>query len=575
MKKLHLLVMLCFISAISSTFAQTRTCHAQINLEKAIAEDPEIAYKMLEIEKATQRSIASRTDTNRAINGEIVTIPVVVHVVYFREQENISEAQIVSQIEVINEDFRLRNSDRTGAWSDREADIQIEFCLATEDPNGNPTNGITRTRTTRAAIATNNSIKSSRTAGQDAWDTTQYLNMWVGDTGGDLLGYAQFPGSGRAETDGVVIGTEFFGSRAKTDGFFGSENFDLGRTATHEIGHFLNLRHIWGDGDCGQDDLVNDTPLAAEPNGGCPSNPNSCQTTNDERDMYENYMDYTADRCMNLFTEGQKSRMRAVLASGGFRASLARSTKCSGVIDPNPNPNPPTDNEAPSAPGTLSASDVQDTTVQLSWGAATDNVGVVGYQIFSGNGNLGTVTGLSTAVSSLVAGESYTFSVRAIDEAGNTSPFSNTVTIVAGQSAGKCAGVPEFDGNTSYSAGDQVVFRDTLFERTNTGWINLGSCNEERRAGQKTSATVAPPFKVATSVKVYPNPVRNGNLSIEITGSFKQSTFTVTNLMGQLVQKGILTTNSENLNVSSLKSGIYMVNVTTDAKVISKTIAVE
>ncbi len=328
----------CLFGMTIAMTAQERNCGVMQNLAFRQKANPGLAAKMAAIEEATAQKIALGS---KAINGDIITIPVVVHILYNTNQQNISDAQILSQIAVLNEDFRLLNGDRTSAWSDREADVQIEFCMATEDPNGNATNGITRKQTTRSSWGTNDAIKFNSNGGQNAWDSSQYLNMWVGEIGGGILGYAQFPG-GSASTDGVVMSPQYFGSAAKGNGFFLANRFDLGRTTTHEVGHFLNLRHIWGDGNCNRDDLVNDTPLAGGSNNGCPStNTNSCNSGgNDERDMYENYMDYTDDRCMNLFTQGQKDRMRAILLGNGVRSRLAQSTKCSGGGNPTPTPTP-------------------------------------------------------------------------------------------------------------------------------------------------------------------------------------------------------------------------------------------
>jgi hypothetical protein len=150
--------------------------------------------------------------------------------------------------------------------------------------------------------------------------------MWICNIGGGILGYAQFPG-GAASTDGVVMGPQYFGSSAKGSGFYLASPFDLGRTTTHEVGHFLNLRHIWGDGGCSVDDFVSDTPTSDGPNYGCATGTVSCGTT----DMVQNYMDYSNDSCMNLYTAGQKARMRAVLDPGGVRRSLALSDKCGGA----------------------------------------------------------------------------------------------------------------------------------------------------------------------------------------------------------------------------------------------------
>ncbi|MCB0624470.1 MAG: zinc metalloprotease, partial [Saprospiraceae bacterium] len=178
----------------------------------------------------------------------------------------------------------------------------------------------TRTSTSVTAFSANDNMKFNSSGGKDAWPAGSYLNIWVCDLSGGLLGYAQFPG-GPASTDGVVIDYAYFGTIGTA-----TPPFHLGRTATHEVGHWLNLRHIWGDGPCSVDDFVTDTPTSDAANYGCPIGHVSCSTT----DMVQNYMDYTDDACMNLYTTGQKNRMRAVFDTGGARQSLLNSTACNG-----------------------------------------------------------------------------------------------------------------------------------------------------------------------------------------------------------------------------------------------------
>lgn len=305
-------------------FAQERECSTMENLEYRIQQNPNLQRTMADIETFTQAKVAEMQ--NNRIDGNIITLPVVVHILYRNNTENISVAQIQSQLDVLNEDFRRTNPDADNSWS-QAADTEIQFCLATVDPNGNATSGITRKSTTRQDWGTSDAMKSTATGGINPWNTSEYLNMWVvpqmTSGGRTILGYAQFPG-GSAATDGVVMAYNYFGRVGNV-----SAPFDGGRTTTHEVGHFLNLRHIWGDSNCGND-FVNDTPTHQTSNSGCPAGRVSCGSV----DMYQNYMDYSNDVCMNLFTQGQKNRMRAVLAAGGFRRSLALSDKCGGATAP-------------------------------------------------------------------------------------------------------------------------------------------------------------------------------------------------------------------------------------------------
>ncbi|WP_421946958.1 fibronectin type III domain-containing protein [Phaeodactylibacter xiamenensis] len=310
-----------------------RNCGATEYMELQQQTYPKFEENRQQIEKHTNRMLAQ--PGLRSVNGTI-TIPVVVHVVYNNQSENISMAQIQSQIDVLNEDFRRLNpdaSDTPGDFQPVAADSEIEFCLATVDPQGNPTDGVTRTQTSNSSFGTNNTVKFSSSGGKDAWPADQYMNVWVCDISGGILGYAQFPG-GPASTDGIVVDYQYFGTIGTA-----TAPFDLGRTATHEVGHYLNLRHIWGDGNCNVDDQVGDTPRAGGPNytgGACNyPGPNSCnEGAGDLPDMFQNYMDYSDDGCMNLFTLGQKARMRALFEPGGFRASLLNSSVCGPVTPP-------------------------------------------------------------------------------------------------------------------------------------------------------------------------------------------------------------------------------------------------
>jgi hypothetical protein len=306
-----------------------RNCGSMEYLEQQIQHRPERLERLQQIEEHTQRVL---TSSNRNVTG-VIMIPVVVHVVYNvnNPAENISDAQIQSQINILNEDFRRMNPDAPNTpamFQGVAADSEFEFCLASVDPSGNPTSGITRTPTTVNSFSSNNSVKFNSSGGHDAWPADQYMNFWVCDLSGGLLGYAQFPG-GPSSTDGIVCDYLYVGNIGTA-----TAPFDLGRTATHEVGHWLNLLHIWGDGGCGVDDFVTDTPLAGNPNyNGLPCSfpgGNSCNSgAGDQPDMFQNYMDYSDDGCMNLFTLGQKDRMRALFAPGGFRESLLTASNCS------------------------------------------------------------------------------------------------------------------------------------------------------------------------------------------------------------------------------------------------------
>lgn len=264
---------------------------------------------------------------------DLVRIPVVVHVVAAGPDHEVSDAQIHEQIAILTQDFRAENADVASVpapFGDLIADVAIEFSLATRDPAGRPTNGIVRKRTSiqrfpqtpppdgDTSSAITRELMLGRT-GSIAWPSDSYLNIWVCNMGRDPLGFAAFPGA-PAWRDGVVIDYRCFGASGTA-----LDPFHLGRTATHEVGHWLDLLHIWGDdrGLCSQSDNVEDTPNQAGPNGGRPSFPSiSCNNAPDG-DLFMNYMDYVDDAAMCMFTRGQVARMHAALQ--GRRAGLLSS----------------------------------------------------------------------------------------------------------------------------------------------------------------------------------------------------------------------------------------------------------
>nr|MBP6316359.1 zinc metalloprotease [Chitinophagaceae bacterium] len=290
-------------TSIQAQEATVRECGTTEYMNALEHAHPEVAQQRQLIEQHTQQFIRSNHKKSRSI----ITIPVVVHVVYNLAVQNISDAQIQSQIAVLNKDFRKLNTDflnTPGSFQPLAADCQIEFVLAKRDPNGDSTTGITRTATLTTSFTNNNNVKSSATGGKDAWPATAYLNIWVCKLSGGLIGYGQFPG-GPAATDGVVISYKAFGTMGAA-----LPPFNKGRTATHEIGHWLNLYHIWGDdaGSCNGTDVVEDTPNQGNSNTGVPVYPKISCNNAPFGDMFMNYMDYTDDIAMTMFSVGQKAR---------------------------------------------------------------------------------------------------------------------------------------------------------------------------------------------------------------------------------------------------------------------------
>ena len=401
----HLLTICLVLGSLCSTYAQTgqvRQCPADEIFEQQNT-NPKTAERRQLIEEHTRAFIEKRSKGIANARTGILTIPVVVHVIYNTSQENISDAQIQSQIDVLNEDFRKMNSDVSAVPAEfTAADMQIQFSLAQ----------VTRKYSTKTSWGTNDDMKKSTKGGVDPVDPAHNMNMWICNIGGGILGYAQFPG-GPAATDGVVFSPQYCGSREKQpagENFYLSAPFDKGRTATHEVGHYLNLRHIWGDGNCSADDYVTDTPVAGAPNYGCPSYPTKSCSSNGgfTSDMFMNYMDYVDDACMFMFTAGQKARMDAVLDPGGARSELGTTT--GGCSLP--------------APTGLASSNIANNSFSLSWAAVS---GAVSYDV-SVSGTVKTVSGTSTSITGLTAGTTYMAKVKANCESGS-SAFSPEISV--------------------------------------------------------------------------------------------------------------------------------------------------
>lgn len=280
-------------------------------------------------------------------SNETYIIPVVVHIVYKTASQNIADSVVHNQIATLNEDFQRKNADTVNMRSDFDivaGNPNIEFRLASTDPNGNPTSGITRSSTSTESfmdfmgfmngdMSTMEAVKKSNEGGIDPWDQSRYLNIWVcnmaidfmGNSTPVVLGYATPPsglsnwppGSTGGLKDGVVVQFEAFGSNNPNPINLGGGPLEvLGRTATHEVGHYLGLRHIWGDGGCTEEDGIADTPNAIDKSEGCPTSANTCLDNIqglDLPDMVENYMDYSDEDCQNSFTKGQADLMRGVL----------------------------------------------------------------------------------------------------------------------------------------------------------------------------------------------------------------------------------------------------------------------
>jgi len=310
----------------------TRQCGTPALNRYLVATDPGYKSRRLSIQqfnRALRQGEALQPGFTEGLRGESYNIPVVVHVVYHTPEQNISGAQIDSQIVVLNADFNDANADRVNLPSTFQplvGNAHISFYRARRDPQGRPTDGVTRTQTSVTAFTQDGPggepdarMKSASRGGADAWPSDRYLNLWVCDLGTDLLGYAQFPG-GPPATDGVVINFICFGTTGTA-----RAPFNVGRNATHEIGHWLDCFHIWGDDGtlCSGTDHCDDTPNQAGPNHGTPTFPRISCNNGPNGDLFYNHMDYTGHANRIMFTKGQVARMHATLT--GARASFAGS----------------------------------------------------------------------------------------------------------------------------------------------------------------------------------------------------------------------------------------------------------
>jgi hypothetical protein len=450
----------------NSTFGQ-RNCGAMDVLEQQLKENPQMLKNMEEIEKQIQEYI--RKNPNGSGQRVVITIPTVVHVLYRTTSENISDAQIQSQINVLNQDFSATNTDIGSVpslFSGVVSNVEVQFCLATQDPSGAATTGITRKSTTKTTWGTNDAVKKSSQGGTDPWNAANYLNIWVCNIGGGILGYAQFPG-GPAATDGIVLDFRYTGTIGTA-----TAPFNKGRTATHEVGHWLNLRHIWGDATCGSD-FVNDTPVHNTSNGGCPAHPHYSTCAGAPVEMTMNYMDYTDDACMYMFSTGQKARMRAVLEGSGSRASLQTSPGCM----------PPSGGGSCNAPTNLSISNITASSASASWTAVS---GAVNYTFeFKANSattwTTASITGTGANMTGLSAATTYNTRVRT-NCSGLSSSYSAVVNFTTSAGTTSCPDNYESNNtkNTSATAPLGTTITARISSTTDVDWFKFSSSSSQR-----------------------------------------------------------------------------------------------
>ncbi|TKK71519.1 T9SS type A sorting domain-containing protein [Ilyomonas limi] len=640
MRCIFYLPIIACLTLISFYTSAQRTCATNEVYLQMLSNNPVFAKNQQEIEAFTQRFIkngGSRMQSTTARGAATYIIPVVVHVVYHTTAQNISDAQVQSQIDVLNKDYQKLNADTAAVPSVFKpliADCKIQFCLAKQNPGGNPTTGIIRKYTSKTSFSDNDAVKKSSSGGDDAWPASSYLNLWVCNLSNDLLGYAQFPG-GPPATDGVVILYSAFGTTGTV-----KAPYNKGRTATHEVGHWLNLRHIWGDdyGDCTGSDLVGDTPNAADENYGCPTFPHVSCSNGPNSDMFMNYMDYTNDACMQMFTTGQKDRMWAVLQSGGARAAIVNSQGCS------------TPSGSCGTPNNLATSNISQSAATVSWNAVS---GAISYRLqykVSSASTYTTISGLtatSYTLTGLTASTKYTYKIQATCSGGagsysSTATFTTMATACTDKfepnntkSSAKFIGLNKnikalidtsddldfFKFTTTTSAPNFKVMltdlpKDYDLKLFNPSGTQIGSSQNGSTSSESIaynggiagtyrvevfgfngvySATSCYTLKITTSssslkedvtktiniksgVMVYPQPA-SGYTTIQFAGSEWKgnATLSVISQMGQLLSVKQINTDSRQyrLDVSNLANGMYYIKISNNSITVTQKIVVQ
>jgi len=446
MKNFFFVLLLFICTPLVNRLQAQRVCGSMGNLERQLQADPEMQIRMERIEEFTQSYLASHPDeASRAI----VTIPVVFHIIHNGDAlgsgENISDTYINAQLDQLNKDFAKLNSDASqvpSAFASLHVDTEIRFCLAKRKPDGTATTGIDRLNKGQTSWTISQIEGTLKPA--TVWNSSKYLNIWTVVFGGSdagTLGYAQFPG-GSASADGVVLLYSSLGSTATPNSAGGV--YGKGRTATHEVGHWLNLRHIWGDANCGSD-LVSDTPTQQTSNYGCPSFPHTTCSNGSNGDMFMNYMDYTDDACMYMFSNGQKGRMQALFASGGARVSLATSDGCSA-------PSSGGGGTTCATPSGLGASAITSSSATISWVAVS---GATSYNVqykLSSASTWTTITSTSTSISisGLSASSTYNYQVQAVCSV--TGAYSSVSSFTTSSATLSCTNYESNGSNTSATA---------------------------------------------------------------------------------------------------------------------------
>lgn len=583
------------------------------------------AYENLMASKIAVIKAELQANPNRALQ---FIIPVVVHVIHNGEPigvgANISDAQVISQIQVMNEDFRRLAGTRGSNTNSVGADVEVEFCLAKQTPDGCITNGIDRLDMSSVNTSWSTGNINSVLKPATIWDAALYMNMWsVNFSDNTLLGYAQFPG-GPANTDGVVANYTYFGSNDAA-GVTIPGSYNLGRTMTHEVGHYVGLFHTFQGGCNGAGDQCADTPAVATPNFGCPTNANSCPSAG--ADMVSNYMDYTNDACMNVFTMDQKARVIATMTNAANRPNTAVSNVCTELASVNSDGSVKI-NGLNSGSGC--SNEITPNIRIQNWGTVTLTSATLAYDIDGGSSNTYTWNG-SLEYGAFVdldlpliaaLGGSHTYNVSIANPNGNAdqracndlaSSNFNGIESYASTSEIRLTIVPDnYGSETEWEFRDEndVLFTGGPYTNNNSDPINevfnvvpnkcytftifdayedgiccsYGTGSYSLKTDDDTVIFAGAQFADSESTRIstltlsitdyfaegaislYPNPVSNQlNIKIGNTNDLPDS-YEIFNMLGQSLTKKEIHGNADlNINSSHFSNGMYFIRISKDA----------
>lgn len=470
MKKILLPLSVAVLSLPFNLFAQTgeiiEKCLTHDYYLDMLAKDPSLAQRMEQLEKETERFIEMKEMGLSKMQAAPMIIPVVFHVIHDYGAENIPWEQCADQVRIMNEDFRFINADKStipSVFASKGADVNVEFRMATLDPNGKCTNGVVR-KQSKLTYDANNAVKAV-----SYWPSDKYLNIWVvnsiedndSDPQTQVLGYAQFPNSGSATTDGVVLRANVIGDIGS-----GALSGNKGRTGVHEVGHWLNLRHIWGDADCGSDN-VSDTPTHKTSNSGCPTFPhdvNVCSGTGANGEMFMNHMDYSSGNCRKMFSAGQASRMQATLSGSRSNLWSAGNLTATGVSNPSSSPCIPVADFSVEKANVCAGTAVK--FIDLSW-----NANPTGWSWTFPGGTPATSTDSIPYVTYNNPGV-YNVTLSASTSTGASSPVTKTAVVTVGKSTATHVGSSykeDFENATTFNNDWSITNSGSV------GWVRSSS----------------------------------------------------------------------------------------------------